>query len=154
EQLLALPGIGRSTAGAILALGFQKQYPILDGNVKRVLCRYFAIEGWPGIPTITQQLWALSTKLTPCHRVHHYTQAMMDLGATLCTRKKPNCTKCPIKNTCKAYQHNTVSKYPTTKPQKEKQNKTIHMLMLMNPNHQVLLEHRTAAGIWEGLWSF
>lgn len=158
EELLALPGIGRSTAGAILALGFQKQYPILDGNVKRVLCRYFAIEGWPGIPAITQHLWDLSTKLTPLKRVHHYTQAMMDLGATLCTRTKPKCSECPIKTKCKAHQQNSVPVYPAAKPKTEKQHQKIYMLILSRstPNQalQVLLEHRTTAGIWNGLWSF
>jgi A/G-specific adenine glycosylase len=154
EQLLKLPGIGRSTAGAILALSFQKSYPILDGNLKRVLCRHFAIAGWPGIPSVAEQLWTLSTKLTPKHRVHHYTQAMMDLGATLCTRTKPKCPSCPLKNSCQAHQENTVIHYPATKPKTEKPHKKIYMLMLTKEQNQVLLEHRRGTGIWEGLWSF
>lgn len=154
EDLLNLPGIGRSTAGAILSLGFQKRYPILDGNVKRVLCRYFAIEGWSGTPAITQKLWTLSDKLTPTHRVHHYTQAMMDLGATLCTRSKPNCPLCPIKRGCKAYQQKAVSRYPESKPKTDKALKKTVMLMLTHGQKHVLLEHRSSTGIWGGLWSF
>ena len=154
ELLLALPGIGRSTAGAILALSFQKQYSILDGNVKRVLCRYFAVEGWPGIPAVTQRLWAFSDLLTPKKRVHHYTQAMMDLGATLCKRSKPNCPSCPLKHSCKAYQDNTVTAYPTTKPKKDKPLKKLIFIMLTNQKGQVLLQQRPSTGIWGGLWSF
>lgn len=154
EALMALPGIGRSTAGAILALSFQKQYPILDGNVKRVLCRYYAIQGWPGIPAIAQQLWNFSEKLTPKKRVHHYTQAMMDLGATLCKRSKPNCPACPLKRSCKAYQNDTVAHYPESKPKKDKPLKKSTLLMLRNSTGHILLEQRPSSGIWGGLWSF
>jgi A/G-specific adenine glycosylase len=154
EEIIAFPGIGRSTAGAILALSFQKRYPILDGNVKRVLCRYFALEGWPGVPAVTQKLWAFSEMLTPKNRVHHYTQAMMDLGATVCKRSKPTCTVCPLKNSCEAYQKNTFTLYPFSKPKQDKPTKSTRMLILINSQDQVLLYKRPSTGIWGGLWSF
>lgn len=154
EEIMAFPGIGRSTAGAILALSFEKRYPILDGNVKRVLCRYFAIEGWSGLPIVTQKLWAIAEMLTPKNRVHHYTQAMMDLGATLCKRSKPTCTVCPLKKSCEAYQKNTVALYPFPKPNQDKPTKSTSLLMFINPHDQVLLYKRPSTGIWGGLWSF
>ncbi len=156
EAIMAFPGIGRSTAGAILALSFQKRFPILDGNVKRVLCRYFAIEGWSGLPAVTQKLWGIAEILTPKNRVHHYTQAMMDLGATVCKRSKPNCQVCPLKNTCEAYQNNTVALYPFPKPTQAKPTKSTRLLMFIHTEdeEQVLLYKRPSTGIWGGLWSF
>jgi A/G-specific adenine glycosylase len=135
-------------------LSFKKRFPILDGNVKRVLCRYFAVEGWPGLPAVTPKLWALSEMLTPKNRVHHYTQAMMDLGATVCKRSKPNCTSCPLKGECEAYRQNTISQYPFPKPAQDKPTKSTCLLILMNPQEQVLLYKRPSTGIWGGLWSF
>lgn len=153
EALTALPGIGLSTAGAILSIGFNKSHPILDGNVKRVLARYQAISGWPGSTSVNKQLWTLSEQLTPTERVADYTQAMMDLGATLCTRSKPSCTRCPINTHCQAWISDTVSAYPTPKPTKTLPAKHIVFLLLVDQDQRMLLEKRPDSGIWGGLWS-
>lgn len=156
EQVLALPGIGRSTAGAILAISTQQRYPILDGNVKRVFSRHFGISGWPGDPKIAEKLWALSERVTPHSKVHHYTQAIMDLGATVCTRSKPKCGGCPIQTTCIANKLNQIEHYPFPKPKLEKPIKSTAVLMLTLQKGQeklIFLEKRPIKGIWGGLWS-
>lgn len=153
EGLLALPGIGRSTAGAILSIAFNKSHPILDGNVRRVLARYYAISGWTGNTKISNELWKISTRYTPKNRCADYTQAMMDLGATLCTRSKPRCNDCPISTSCIAKIEDKVKILPTPKPAKANPIKKIIFLILTNEHNQVLLEKRPASGIWGGLWS-
>ncbi len=153
EALINLPGIGLSTAGAILSIAFNKSHPILDGNVKRVLARFKAISGWPGYSFVSKQLWAISEELTPEHRVAEYTQAMMDLGATVCTRSKPNCCQCPIQTACQAKQTETVSSLPTPKPPKTLPVKQLVLLLLSDSTGQILLEKRPPTGIWGGLWS-
>jgi len=152
-ELIALPGIGQSTAGAILSIAFNKSHPILDGNVKRVLTRFNAISGWPGNNRINKQLWEISTRLTPIERVADYTQAMMDLGATLCTRRNPACNACPVNTHCKAGISNTASAYPSPKPAKTLPVKQLYLLLLTDPDKRVLLEKRPPTGIWGGLWS-
>lgn len=152
EALCKLPGIGRSTAGAILSLSMNKRAPILDGNVKRVLCRYFAIEGYPGEAKITNSLWNIAEQLMPNKRVNNYTQAMMDLGATLCTRTKPSCLICPIQNNCRAKIENKTANYPTPKPKKTLPRKTVIMPLFKYQNN-VLLYQRPNTGLWGGLWS-
>ncbi len=154
DALVALPGIGRSTAGAILALGSNIRAPILDGNVKRVLCRYHAIEGWPDATATQKQLWPLAEASTPKTEFAAYTQAMMDIGATLCTRAKPACTSCPLKRGCKAFKQDRVAELPHRKPKKTLPRRSTFMLMCLNPSQEVLLEQRPASGIWGGLWSF
>lgn len=154
ELLVALPGIGRSTAGAILSIAFNKSYPILDGNVRRVLARHYAISGWPGLTKTSQQLWAISTLHTPIQRTADYTQAMMDLGATLCTRSKPLCSECPIQQSCLAKRGNNIQLFPTPKPAKAIPVKQIVFLILQDHQAQYLLEKRPESGIWGGLWSF
>ena len=153
EALINLPGIGLSTAGAILSIAFNKSHPILDGNVKRVLARFKAISGWPGYSFVSKQLWAISEELTPEHRVAEYTQAMMDLGATVCTRSKPNCCQCPIQTACQAKQTETVSSLPTPKPPKTLPVKQLVLLLVSDSTGQILLEKRPPTGIWGGLWS-
>lgn len=153
EALEELPGIGRSTAGAILSLSMNQHGVILDGNVKRVLCRYYAIQQWSGDNETQKTLWALAEKSTPDHQVAHYTQAMMDLGATICTRSKPDCTRCPLNDNCRALALNLVNKLPVSKPRKTLPIKPVVMLLCRNNSHQVLLEQRPANGIWGGLWS-
>jgi len=150
----ALPGIGKSTAGAILALAFNQRQPILDGNVKRVLARHFAVEGWPGQAAVEQHLWQLAEQLTPEARVAHYTQAIMDLGATLCTPKNPRCDACPVRTKCQALAQGEVARYPYPKPRKVLPIRHCAMLMITNPAGEVLLEQRPPVGIWGGLWSF
>jgi len=154
EQLISLPGIGRSTAGAILALGFNQRQPILDGNVKRVLTRVYAIDGWPGNARVEKKLWALAEKLTPCQRVADYTQAMMDLGATLCTRSKPDCQCCPIVKSCMAHAQGKVKDYPQQKPKVTKPVRPVIFLLLENDYGECLLQYRPPAGLWGGLWGF
>lgn len=153
EQLLDLPGIGRSTAGAILAIAFQQKYPILDGNVRRILARIFEIPGWPGQPSVQQQLWQCSESILPDQHIDDFTQAIMDLGATVCLPKKPNCSVCPIQKRCNAYQHDSVDLFPHKKPKKAIPCKTIHLLVVQNQNQEILLEKRAETGIWGGLWS-
>lgn len=154
EGLIELPGIGRSTAGAIASLSMGINAPILDGNVKRVLCRYFAVEGWPGKTSVQKELWGIAEKLTPNERCHHYTQAMMDMGATLCTRSKPQCGICPLAPNCQANAQGNPKDYPNSKPKKEKPEKYIQLIMLQDPEGHILLEQRPQQGIWGGLWSF
>ena len=154
EGLTALPGIGRSTAGAILALGSNIRAPILDGNVKRVLCRYHAIEGWPDSPATQKQLWPLAEAATPKTEFAAYTQAIMDIGATLCTRSKPQCASCPLKRGCKALRQDRVTELPHRKAKKALPRRATFMLMYVNPKKEILLVQRPASGIWGGLWSF
>ena len=154
ERLCELPGIGRSTAGAILALGSGVRAPILDGNVKRVLCRYHAIEGWPDLPAVQKSLWVIAEEATPFSDFARYTQAMMDLGATVCTRSKPACLLCPLQTGCQAHAAGRVGELPHRKPRKTLPRRTICMLMCRTASGHVLLEKRPAAGIWGGLWSF
>ncbi len=153
DEIVALPGIGRSTAGAILSIALQQKYAILDGNVKRVLSRYYAIEGWPGEKVIENDLWLKASELTPPERFADYTQAIMDLGATLCTRSKPNCQACPQQPYCQAYQQDRVLDFPYKKPKKEKPIKQAWLLIQANENGDVFLKKRPQKGIWGGLWS-
>lgn len=154
DAVLALPGIGQSTAGAILSISTHQRYPILDGNVKRVLSRHFAIEGWYGNPKTLEQLWALSEKITPKDRVADYTQAIMDLGATVCTRTQPKCTVCPIASTCEAKKLDKVKLYPMSKPKSKIPTRATTILILISRKHHcILLEKRPMKGIWGGLWS-
>jgi A/G-specific adenine glycosylase len=152
-ELEQLPGIGLSTAGAILSIAFNKSHPILDGNVKRVLTRFRAISGWPGNSTVNKQLWCISAKLTPIERVADYTQAMMDIGATVCTRSKPTCTVCPLSEDCLARLSGTISAFPTPKPTKTLPVKQVVFLLLRNTDNSIMLERRPPSGIWGGLWS-
>ena len=155
DNLIALPGIGRSTAGAILAQAFQQPYAILDGNVKRVLTRVFAIEGWPGNKTIENALWAIAEQQTPQQRIVDYTQAIMDLGATVCRRSKPMCSDCPLATLCDANLLNRQDSLPTRKPRKTLPVRATCMLVIINDDDDtILLEQRPPVGIWGGLWSF
>jgi len=153
EQVLALPGIGRSTAGAILSLGAGQRHAILDGNVKRVLARCFAIAGWPGHAAVQKQLWQLAEQHTPAKRVADYNQAMMDLGSLLCSRKKPRCRECPLAKICQAHAQGNETDYPTPKPRKTVPLRSTCMLMLINETGEIMLEQRPPSGIWGGLWS-
>ena len=153
EELMALSGIGQSTAGAILSIAFHKSHPILDGNVKRVLTRYKGITGWSGDSQVNKQLWAISTALTPIERCADYTQAIMDLGATVCTRSKPSCTVCPLASHCVALSMGIVAQLPTPKPKKTLPVKQRVFLLLRNYDQQLFLEKRPPTGIWGGLWS-
>jgi len=151
EALLALPGIGRSTAGAILSLALGQPHAILDGNVKRVLTRCFAIDGWPGQSQVQRRLWRLAGQLTPRDRAKEYNQAIMDLGATVCTRRRPDCVNCPLQTLCQGRSRGDPEAYPTAKPRKPLPSKQVHMLLVHN-GRELLLERRPPNGIWGGLW--
>ena len=153
DDVIALPGIGRSTAGAILSLSRGERHPILDGNVKRVLARCFAIDGWPGQSAVVSRLWELSEAHTPASRCGEYNQAMMDLGATLCTRSKPRCHSCPLQNQCLAHAAGNEVAYPGKKPRKAKPKRSTRMI-LVRRGEQVFLRKRPPTGIWGGLYSF
>lgn len=152
-QLESLSGIGRSTAAAILAQAWGIRAAILDGNVKRVLARYHAIAGWPGQTAVLNQLWQRAEEHTPNHRVRDYTQAIMDLGALVCTRSRPACDSCPLKGDCQAYAAGDTARYPGAKPKKAKPEKSTWMVILEDPEGRILLERRPPSGIWGGLWS-
>ncbi len=154
EGMEALPGIGRSTAGAILSLSHNQPHAILDGNVKRVLSRYHAIAGWPGETHTLQQLWQHAEHHLPAARNAEYTQAMMDMGATLCTRSKPACILCPLQGGCQAFRQGNPQDYPGKRPKKALPEKTAIALLLRNPAGEILLQKRPPTGIWGGLWSF
>ena len=154
DAVIALPGVGRSTAGAILSLACDQYYPILDGNVKRVLTRCYAIAGWPGQSMVQKQLWALAEQHTPELQTAAYTQAIMDLGATICTRVRPRCDVCPVNAGCAAHAAGKETDFPSPRPKKTLPVRSVCMLMLCNDDHEVLLEQRPPAGIWGGLWSF
>ncbi|MFA3792682.1 A/G-specific adenine glycosylase [Aliiglaciecola sp. SL4] len=151
EGMVSLSGIGRSTAGAVLSIASGKPISILDGNVKRVLTRYFGIHGWPGSKAIEQQLWQYADDLTPNTDTGLYTQAIMDLGATLCTRSKPNCDACPVQTTCLAFAQGAQAELPTKKPKKTTPVRTTVMLLPIWQG-QVLIYKRPASGIWGGLF--
>lgn len=153
EALQNLPGIGRSTAGAILSLGFNQPAPILDGNVKRILCRLHAIKGWPGSTHVLKQLWNLAVYYTPHQNVASYTQAIMDFGSLVCTRHKPRCAICPFNKDCIAYRNQETNVYPTPKKLQDLPQRTAQFLILINPQGEILLEKRPPIGIWGGLWS-
>ena len=152
EQIQTLSGIGRSTAAAIASFAFQQNQTILDGNVKRVLARHFLIEGWTGSPKTEKQLWLLAESLVPGQDMVAYTQGLMDLGATICTRSKPKCDLCPLKASCLALAENKTKELPTPKPKKTIPQKQTTMLLIFDGN-QVMLEKRPPIGIWGGLWS-
>ncbi len=157
-ELESLSGIGRSTAGAILSLAFKQRAVILDGNVKRVLARYHAIDGWPGQTQVAKTLWGLAELHTPDSRNESYTQAIMDLGATLCTRSNPDCDHCPMHEHCQAKKLSdqggaTPQDWPGKKPKKAKPSKTSVFLILENSDQEILLLRRPQTGIWGGLWS-
>lgn len=152
-ELEALPGIGRSTAGAIASLSMGKPEPILDGNVKRVLARVYGVDGWPGNKKVLDALWQLSESVTPKKETDKFNQAMMDLGATLCTRSKPACTRCPLSKSCYALANDTIAQHPGKKPKKVLPVKSTVMLLVRDKAGKLLLQKRPAAGIWGGLWS-
>ncbi len=158
DALVALPGIGRSTAGAILAQAWGDRFPILDGNVKRVLARYHGVDGWPGAPAVERALWALAgahlaAPGLPESRLADYTQAQMDFGATLCTRHAPACAICPLQAGCVALRDGRTDELPTPKPAKALPEREALVLLLRDAAGRVLLQRRPAAGVWAQLWS-
>ncbi len=148
-----LPGVGRSTAGAILSLSLNQRYPILDGNVKRVIARCYAVSGWPGKKEVENRLWELSDEVTPAQGVAQFNQAMMDLGAMVCTRSRPKCELCPLNAGCIAYANQSFADYPGKKPKKQIPERNAWFVLLKNGG-KVWLEKRPAVGLWGGLYCF
>ena len=153
DDILSLPGIGRSTAAAISTFALNAPQPILDGNVKRVFARHFNIAGWPSAPKIEQAMWQIAVRENSSEDAIAYTQGLMDLGATLCTRTRPNCHACPVNASCGALANNLVTALPTPKPRKIIPEKSTTMLVHVHGD-EVMLEKRPPVGIWGGLWSF
>jgi A/G-specific adenine glycosylase len=153
EALASLPGLGRSSAAAVAVFAFGEREAILDGNVKRVLARHFAVRGFPGDKRVEKRLWALAESELPAKNVETYTQALMDLGAGVCSRKRPACTKCPVNGTCKGYASGKAEAYPAPRPRKTRPRKSTSMLLCLRQG-EVLLEKRPATGVWGGLWCF
>lgn len=151
-ELQSLPGIGRSTAGAILAQSYDIRAPILDGNVKRVLCRFFGVQGWSGSSGVQERLWALSEQVTPFIRANDYTQGIMDMGALICKRTQPLCQSCPLHEQCVAFKQDAIKQYPESKPTKVKVVKQTNFVILLNEEFKILLQKRPSKGIWGGLW--
>lgn len=151
ESMLALPGIGRSTAAAISALAWNERRAILDGNVKRVLARHRGVEGWTGGRQTEQQLWTLAESLLPENSVDIYTQALMDLGATVCTRSRPRCTACPVREDCVALSSGRVDRLPAARPRKTVPEREATFLLLLQ-GEEIMLERRPPHGVWGGLW--
>jgi A/G-specific adenine glycosylase len=157
QQVIDLPGIGRSTAGAVLSLTLNKRFPILDGNVKRVLTRHQAIEGWTGEKRVENRLWELAESVTPDKQTNVFNQAMMDMGAMVCTRSKPKCLECPVSSDCIAYERLEMTNFPTPKAKKKIPVKHAFMLVLLDTQGKQLalqLKQRPSTGIWGGLWCF
>ena len=152
ELLTSFPGIGPSTAAAILSQAYNLPTAILDGNVKRVLTRFFRIAGWPEQAAIKKMLWELADECMPRARCADYTQAIMDLGATCCTLRKPKCLQCPVQTHCEALKHEEQSLYPTKKIKKPLHIKHQQFLVLLNKKNMVYLEKRPPVGLWGGLW--
>ncbi|MDH5173030.1 MAG: A/G-specific adenine glycosylase [Gammaproteobacteria bacterium] len=154
EGLCELPGVGRSTAGAIASIAWGKRAVILDGNVKRVLARYRAVAGWPGQGAVHERLWQIAEQYTPAARSADYSQAMMDLGATLCTRAAPACERCPLAADCEALALGRQRAFPGGKPRKPLPVKSTVFIMASASNGDIWLERRPGSGIWGGLWCF
>ena len=153
EQVIALPGVGRSTAGAVLSLSLKQHHPILDGNVKRTLARCYAVEGWPGKKPVENKLWEIAEANTPSAGVERYNQAMMDMGAMICTRSKPKCELCPVAERCEAKAQGRQADFPGKKPKKTLPEKQAWFAIFQFGEY-VWLEKRPPAGIWGGLWCF
>ena len=151
-SLTALPGIGRSTAGAILSSGFDQPGVILDGNVKRVLIRFHAVGGDPSRSAVQQKLWGFAKLHTPQDRCSDYAQAIMDLGATCCTKREPSCTECPVHAKCIAYKQNRVADFPERKRRFKPRDETLLLLIIKDAKGRFLLQRQPEQGVWGSLW--
>ena len=152
DELMKLPGIGKTTAGAIKSLGFKQRGPILDGNVKRVLSRYHMIKGWYGNSKTNDQLWFYADKHTPFTFIREYTQAIMDIGATVCKKNNPKCCSCPIYSDCKARKNDKIRDYPEKKPRRKVPEKFCFFILIKNQKNEILLEKNYNQGVWQDLW--
>lgn len=149
---LSLPGVGRSTAGAILAQAFGQRHPILDANVRRILTRYFGVDGWTGASAVNRRLWSIAESLLPQSRLADYTQALMDLGATVCRAGKPKCGVCPLASECFAFANQRTSVLPTPRPRRPSPKCSFKLLLVQDANERWLFERRPSETIWRELW--
>jgi A/G-specific adenine glycosylase len=152
DAVVALPGIGRSTAGAILAQAFGARHAILEGNARRLFARHAGIKGWPGEPRVAAKLWDVAERHLPRTRLADYTQAVMDLGATVCTARAPACKACPVADDCVARTCGLVERLPSPRPRRERPQRIAQLLLIENARGELLLERRPEKGIWGGLW--
>ncbi len=152
DAIVALPGIGRSTAAAIAVFAFGAPEAILDGNVKRVLARHRGVAGWPGAPKVEASLWQIARSLVPSRESGRYTQGLMDLGAKVCTRTNPNCPDCPVSRDCIARREQRISEIPAARPRRTLPHRATRMLVIERGG-AILFERRPAVGLWSGLWS-
>lgn len=152
-ELESLPGIGQSTAGAIASLAYGVRAPILDGNVKRVFCRYYGVEGYAEQTPIKKKLWAIAAENVPVAEPGVYNQALMDLGATCCLPRNPACAACPLMDSCEALRKGMVGQLPTPKPKKPRPELYFISLIVQDEHGRVLLELQTGKGIWQSLWT-
>jgi len=152
ETLATLPGVGRTTAAAIAAFAYGAKAAILDGNVKRVLARHRGIEGYPGATKVERELWRVAESLLPAENIERYTQALMDLGATVCTRGAPRCDACPVASDCVARGTNRIAALPSPRPKKDAPQRAVRVLVIERAG-TILFEKRPLLGIWGGLWS-
>ncbi len=160
DAIQGLPGVGRSTAAAIAVFAYGKRHAILDGNVKRILARYFGMDGYPGVKTNERRLWEKAEELLPDpggtgmgNHIEVYTQALMDLGATICTRARPKCAVCPLREGCLAFRESRVRELPMRRPGKRLPERKTSLLILIRQG-KILLEKRLPAGVWASLWCF
>lgn len=153
DEVKALPGIGRSTAAAILSFVFNQSHAVLDGNVRRTLSRCFAVEGWPGKKAVEDQLWRLAEANTPEKHAAQYNQAMMDIGAMVCTRVNPKCERCPLHEQCVSSKQGRPLDYPNKRPSKTKPERFTQYCIFF-VDQSVLLEKRPSKGVWGGLYCF
>ena len=153
KAAMQLPGIGRSTAGAILSQAFDQRHAILDGNVKRLLCRLHAIDQWPGGAAVQSRLWRLADDYLPCERNADYTQAIMDFGALQCRRTRPRCGECPFAGECLAFLQGRTDELPVPRRYRALPLRTVVLLLIADASGRILLERRPPAGVWGGLWS-
>jgi A/G-specific adenine glycosylase len=154
DLLIELPGIGRSTAGAIISLALEAKAAILDGNVKRVLARYHGISGWPGHGKIEKKFWTVAEASLPDKDYRTYSQSLMDLGATLCTSTTPECTRCPLRKGCHAKKNHVINNFPGKKPHQIIKRQNFFFIMVINKLGNILLQKQPGKGVWGGLWSF
>ena len=152
DAVLELPGVGRSTAGAILAQAFGARHPILEGNARRLFARHAGIKGWPGEPRVAAKLWRIAERHLPRTQLADYTQAVMDLGATVCTARAPQCERCPVARDCVAVRRGLVARLPSPRPRRQRPQRIAQLLLIENARGELLLERRPDRGIWGGLW--
>ncbi len=153
DALVALPGIGRSTAGAILSLGHDIPAPLLDGNVRRVFCRHFAVPGWPGLARVERQLWRLAERHLPRTDAAAYSQGLMDLGALVCTPRRPDCPACPLADGCLARLQGLIERLPEPRPRRVNPHRQTRMLLLLDAEGRLRLDRRPGQGVWSGLFA-